>query len=417
MTSTTNKNLDLPAFNDPNWNVPLNANFSSIDNALGGYSVVNPTGASGNITLTSAQYIPPIIYIGTSPTGTATLTANVTYKFPSGVGGVWTVYNNTTGNYTISIATTSGSSNTIRIPQGFTVQVISDGTYVGFGNTATASFNATSGQIFYATSTATTGVPALLAGASKLTYDSATQALRIFGATSGYTGLKAAATTTPVTYTLPAADGSSGQFLSTNGAGTLSWTGIGTAVSTFSGGTTGLTPSTPTSGAVTLAGTLAVANGGTGATSASTARSNLSAAASGANSDITSLSGLTTALSIAQGGTGSTSAAAALLALGALGLTSVTFGTNTISLQVTLSNGDTLLIQGGTGTMSGNSSATITFPTSYSIAPVAIVGGGSSSTGASGDVHLYNAASTTGVDIVNSTANFSTYTWYAIGKA
>lgn len=37
-------------------------------------------------------------------------------------------------------------------------------------------------------------------------------------------------------------------------------------VSTFSAGTTGLTPSTDTSGAVTLAGTLNVANGGTGAT-------------------------------------------------------------------------------------------------------------------------------------------------------
>jgi hypothetical protein len=37
-------------------------------------------------------------------------------------------------------------------------------------------------------------------------------------------------------------------------------------VTTFSGGTTGLTPSTDTSGAVTLAGTLAVANGGTGVT-------------------------------------------------------------------------------------------------------------------------------------------------------
>ena len=38
-------------------------------------------------------------------------------------------------------------------------------------------------------------------------------------------------------------------------------------VTTFSGGTTGLTPSTATSGAITLAGTLAVANGGTGLTS------------------------------------------------------------------------------------------------------------------------------------------------------
>ena len=38
-------------------------------------------------------------------------------------------------------------------------------------------------------------------------------------------------------------------------------------VTTFSGGTTGLTPNTATSGAVTLAGTLNVANGGTGLTS------------------------------------------------------------------------------------------------------------------------------------------------------
>jgi len=40
--------------------------------------------------------------------------------------------------------------------------------------------------------------------------------------------------------------------------------GGSTAVTTFSAGTTGLTPNTATSGAVTLAGTLAVANGGTG---------------------------------------------------------------------------------------------------------------------------------------------------------
>jgi hypothetical protein len=43
--------------------------------------------------------------------------------------------------------------------------------------------------------------------------------------------------------------------------------GGGTAVTTFSAGSTGLTPSTATSGAVTLGGTLAVANGGTGITS------------------------------------------------------------------------------------------------------------------------------------------------------
>lgn len=42
--------------------------------------------------------------------------------------------------------------------------------------------------------------------------------------------------------------------------------GASAGVSSFSAGTTGLTPSTATTGAVTLAGTLAVANGGTGVT-------------------------------------------------------------------------------------------------------------------------------------------------------
>jgi hypothetical protein len=51
---------------------------------------------------------------------------------------------------------------------------------------------------------------------------------------------------------------------------------------------------------------LKVAKGGTGAATAGAARTALSAAASGANSDITSLSGLTTVLSQAQGGTGTT---------------------------------------------------------------------------------------------------------------
>jgi len=49
---------------------------------------------------------------------------------------------------------------------------------------------------------------------------------------------------------------------------------------------------------------LAVGAGGTGAITATTARTNLSAAKSGANSDITSITGLTTALSTLQGGTG-----------------------------------------------------------------------------------------------------------------
>jgi hypothetical protein len=66
-----------------------------------------------------------------------------------------------------------------------------------------------------------------------------------------------------------------------------------------------------------LGSALPVASGGTGATTASGARSALGAAASGANSDITSLAGLTTALSVAQGGSGATTASAARTNFGA----------------------------------------------------------------------------------------------------
>jgi hypothetical protein len=61
-----------------------------------------------------------------------------------------------------------------------------------------------------------------------------------------------------------------------NGTITIASTGGAAGVSSFSAGTTGLTPNTATTGAVSLAGTLAIANGGTGQTTAQTAISNLS---------------------------------------------------------------------------------------------------------------------------------------------
>jgi hypothetical protein len=50
---------------------------------------------------------------------------------------------------------------------------------------------------------------------------------------------------------------------------------IAAGVTSFSAGTTGLTPNTSTTGNVTLSGTLALTNGGTGGTTASDARTNL----------------------------------------------------------------------------------------------------------------------------------------------
>lgn len=60
-----------------------------------------------------------------------------------------------------------------------------------------------------------------------------------------------------------------------------------------------------------------VSQGGTGATTKSEARLNLSAAKSGINADITQLIGLEVPLSVAQGGTGAKTASAALTSLGA----------------------------------------------------------------------------------------------------
>jgi len=69
--------------------------------------------------------------------------------------------------------------------------------------------------------------------------------------------------------------GTNGYVLTSNGT-TATWSAVASSgVSTFSAGTTGLTPSTASSGAVTLAGTLALANGGTGATTVSGAQTNL----------------------------------------------------------------------------------------------------------------------------------------------
>ena len=88
-------------------------------------------------------------------------------------------------------------------------------------------------------------------------------ALRLSGATSGYVGFQPAAAAGSTTYTLPTADGTGGQVLSTNGSGVLSWLspgGGGTVTSITAG--TGLTGGTITgSGTIGLGTELAGLNG------------------------------------------------------------------------------------------------------------------------------------------------------------
>ena len=78
---------------------------------------------------------------------------------------------------------------------------------------------------------------------------------------------------------------------------------------------------------------LAVSLGGTAATTASAARVSLGAAARGDNSDITSITGLTTALSLDQGGTGGTTAQTGLFSLEGIS-TAVNVGSTGQSLIV-----------------------------------------------------------------------------------
>jgi hypothetical protein len=116
--------------------------------------------------------------------------------------------------------------------------------------------------------------------------------------------------------------GTAAQILTVNsGATAPQWSTLtGVAVTTFSAGTTGFTPSTATSGAITLAGTLATTNGGTGLTSFT----------SGGAVYATSTSALTTGtLPIASGGTAQTSFTAGYIHFGSFSTSANLFWDNT----------------------------------------------------------------------------------------
>ena len=135
-------------------------------------------------------------------------------------------------------------------------------------------------------------------------------------------------------------------YVLTSDGTTASWQAVPSGVSTFSAGTTGFTPNTATTGAVTLSGTLATTNGGTGLTTFTT------------NGAVyaTSTSALTTGtLPVASGGSGATTLTGVLFGNGsspftaatgseiatAIGSTAITNATNASNTAITTGSAST----------------------------------------------------------------------------
>ena len=149
---TTNKTLEKPGNGDyvDTWNVPVNADLDVIDQAFGGTTSINVTAASGVTTLSASQYRSLIIAFS------GTLTANVDYRIPSGVGGQWIVTNAATGAFTVTVSS-AGGGDSIVISSGGTRSIYSDGTNIKYSDIITVTVFDSGTVMLFAQTSAPTG--------------------------------------------------------------------------------------------------------------------------------------------------------------------------------------------------------------------------------------------------------------------
>ena len=166
--------------------------------------------------------------------------------------------------------------------------------------------------------------------------------------------------------------GANGYVLTSNGT-TASWAASTGGVTSFTAGTTGFTPNTTSTGAITLAGTLNIANGGTGQTTATAAFNALSPVTSTGDLIIGNGTNSSTRLAIGTNGYVLTSnGTTATWAASSGGVTSLTAGTG-ISLSgstgaVTVTNSGVTSAVAGTGVSVSGATGAVTFSIGQSVA-------------------------------------------------
>lgn len=135
-TYTTNLLLENPTPADPAvidlWPGIMNTGRSLVDSAVAGVLTLSVAGSS-NVVLTSNQGAPDQAR-NAHFFFTGVLTGNINVLWPSGLGRMFSVTNNTTGSFTLSCGVNDGASapvgDVVAVPQGGTSLLASDGTDV-----------------------------------------------------------------------------------------------------------------------------------------------------------------------------------------------------------------------------------------------------------------------------------------------
>ena len=113
--------------NNNNWGDIFNASVADlIDRALWGVDTHAVTGGTLDLSAGSLPPAAPSPVAGAVQAFTGVLASNETVTFPS-IAGKWTIFNNTTGAFSLLLKT-SGMATPIQIPQSTFVDVICDGT-------------------------------------------------------------------------------------------------------------------------------------------------------------------------------------------------------------------------------------------------------------------------------------------------